>query len=161
MLENAMIIIFGIRNFVKEMSMKYCISTLLILLMGLLYGCATAIDAINNNTGGVMIRGVKFNAGSDVVAGQPAPSISFTMGSLALKGKGDRTVMLIDNNTTDILTENYDMWASYQNPNTNNIGTQTTKLRQLLDREIRKSNERQFDEGIFVHHTAGYGASVY
>lgn len=129
--------------------------------MGLLYGCATAIDAINNNTGGVMIRGVKFNAGSDVVAGQPAPSVSFTMGSLAMKGKGDRTVMLIDNNTTDILTENYDTWDFYQNVNTSLTGTRTTKPRQLLDKEVRKSNEKQFEEGIFVHHTAGYGMSVY
>lgn len=45
--------------------MKYCAFIILGGLLGLLYGCASHIDALSNNTSGDMIRGVKLQAGVD------------------------------------------------------------------------------------------------
>ena len=90
-------------------------------LLGLLYGCGSAgsvIDSLSNNSSGDMVRGVKLQAGTDMSGGSPVPSVTFTMGSLARKGKADRTVMVIDNNTTDIVSENYNVEADYENVDT-------------------------------------------
>ena len=135
--------------------MRYCVFLILIGLMGLLYGCASSIDALSNNTSGDMVRGVKLNAGIDASSGNPVPSVSFTMGSLARKGKGDRTVVVIDNNTTDIVAEDYDIKVDYEN-----VGTNTRNPRQLIKHEERTSKDKQFEEGIFVNQTSGFGMGV-
>jgi len=139
----------------KEREMRYCALLMLVGLLGVLYGCASSIDALSNNSSGAMIRGVKLNAGFDAMSGQPVPSVSFTMGSLARKGKDDRTVVLIDNNTTDIVSESYDIYNDYEH-----AGTNTKEPRQLLKKERRLSKKEQFDEGIVVHQTSGFGMGV-
>lgn len=138
--------------------MKYCAFIILGGLLGLLYGCGSAgsvIDSLSNNTSGDMVRGVKLQAGVDMSAGSPVPSVTFTMGSLARKGKDDRTVIVIDNTTTDIVSESYDVDIEYEN-----IETNTKYPRQLIKTEKRKSNDHQFNEGIFVHHNSAFGMGV-
>lgn len=121
-------------------------------------GCShapTIIDSLSNNTSGDMVRGVNLQAGVDIKAGNPVPSVSFTMGSLARKGKGDRTVIVIDNNTTDIVSESYSIDVDYVNTE------QSIKDgRQLLAKERRTASAGQFDEGIFVHQTSDFGMGV-
>lgn len=135
--------------------MKYCAFIILGVLLGLLYGCASHIDALSNNTSGDMIRGVKLQAGVDASSGTPVPSVTFTMGSLARKGKDDRTVIIIDNNTTDIVSESYDIDVEYVTTD------QSIKDgRQLLKTEKRHSDGDQFVEGIFVHQTSAFGMGV-
>lgn len=135
--------------------MKYCAFIILGGLLGLLYGCASHIDALSNNTSGDMIRGVKLQAGVDASSGTPVPSVTFTMGSLARKGKDDRTVIIIDNNTTDIVSESYDIDVEYVTTD------QSIKDgRQLLKTEKRHSDGGQFVEGIFVHQTSAFGMGV-
>ncbi|MFQ5965098.1 MAG: hypothetical protein ACE5KZ_12545 [Candidatus Scalinduaceae bacterium] len=135
--------------------MKYYVLIILAGLIGLLYGCASTIDALSNNTSGDMLRGVKLQAGVDASSGNPVPSVSFKMGSIARKGKSDRTVVLIDNNTTDIVSENYDITVDYEN-----VGTNTSKPRQLLKKEKRESKGKQFEEGIFVYQKSSFGMGV-
>lgn len=126
--------------------MKYCVILFLTVIVGALYGCASTIDSLSNNTSGDMIRGVKLQAGVDATSGNPVPSVSFKMGSIARKGKDDRTIMLIDNNTTNIVSESYDIVAEYENKELGN-----NKFRQLLVKENRTSKPEQFEEGIFVY----------
>lgn len=77
------------------------------------------------------------------------------MGSLARKGKDDRTVIIIDNNTTDIISESYDIDVEYVTTD------QSIKDgRQLLKKEKRMSKPEQFGEGIFVHQTSSFGMGV-
>ena len=140
---------------------KYAFVTLvgliLVGLIGGLLGCASTIDSLSNNTSGDMIRGVKLQAGVDVSSGTPVPAVTFTMGSLARKGKSDRTVVLIDNNTTDIVSENYDVEIDYENVGT---GTSNYKPRQLIRREVRESADDQFNGGIFVYQKSSFGMGV-
>src|SRR3989338_6142328 len=119
-------------------------------LFGISCGCGTAgsvIDSLSNNSSGDMVRGVKLQTGVDMTSGSPVPSVTFTMGSLARKGKADRTVILIDNNTTDIVSENYQVDSIYENTNLN-----TQYPRQLLKSEVRKPAQNQFQGGITVRH---------
>jgi hypothetical protein len=135
--------------------MKSYLFLILAGLMGALCGCASHIDALSNNTSGDMIRGVKLQAGVDASSGTPVPSVTFTMGSLARKGKDDRTVIIIDNNTTDIVSESYDIDVEYVTTD------QSIKDgRQLLKTEKRHSDGDQFVEGIFVHQTSAFGMGV-
>lgn len=158
--------------------MKCCGFLALVGIMGGLHGCASSIDALSNNTSGDMIRGVKLQAGFDISSGEPVPSVNFTMGSLARKGKGDRMVMVIDNNATDIVCENYNVEADNVCVGTGNVtstteknGTETTNItsnanteskkpRQILIKEKRTANVQQFEEGIFVHQGSGFGMGV-
>ncbi|MBT3354188.1 MAG: hypothetical protein HN402_04670 [Candidatus Scalindua sp.] len=131
------------------------VGLILVGLVGGLYGCASTIDSLSNNTSGDMIRGVKLQAGVDPSSGTPVPNVSFTMGSLARKGKSDRTVILIDNNTTDIVSESYDVEIEYEN-----VRTDTNKPRQLIKKEFRTSDPAQFNEGIFVYQKSSFGMGV-
>lgn len=137
--------------------MKYCGFLALVGIMGGLHGCASTIDSLSNNTSSDMIRGVKLKAGVDVESGTPVPNVSFTMGSLARKGKSDRVVVLIDNNATDIVADSYNVYIEYEN-----VGTNTDKPRQLIHREIRTagSGTSYLSEGIMVHQTSTFGMGV-
>lgn len=135
--------------------MKYCVTLILAVMAGLLYGCASTIDSLSNNTSGDMIRGVKLQAGVDASSGNPVPSVSFKMGSIARKGKDDRTIMLIDNNTTNIVSESYDVITEYENKELGN-----NKVRQLLKNEERKSKTEQFEEGIFVYQKGNFNMPI-
>ncbi len=135
--------------------MKYYILIILAGLIGALYGCSSTIDSLSNNTSGDMLRGVKLQAGVDATSGTPVPTVSFRMGSMARKGKGDRIVILIDNNTTDIISESYDIDVEYIND------SQSIKDgRQLLVKEKRTSKQVQFDEGIFVYQKSSFGMGI-
>lgn len=136
--------------------MKYYVLIILTGLIGLLHGCASTIDALSNNTSGDMIRGVKLQAGVDASSGNPVPSVSFKMGSIARKGKDDRTIMIIDNNTTNIVSESYDNWVEYQPLSASN----GKKPRQIIKSEIRKSKAGQFDEGIVVYQRGSFGMPI-
>lgn len=131
--------------------MKYYVILILAVTAGLLYGCASTIDSLSNNTSGDMIRGVKLQAGVDASSGNPVPSVSFKMGSIARKGKDDRTIMLIDNNTTNIISESYDVDNKYKD-----IKLGDKDVRQLLETEKRTSKKEQFDEGIFVYQKCNF-----
>lgn len=138
--------------------MKYCGFLALVGIMGGLHGCASTIDSLSNNTSSDMIRGVKLQAGVEASSGTPVPSVTFTMGSLARKGKGDRTVVVIDNNTTDIVSENYDVDIEYEN-----VGTSSGNPRQLIKKEVRNhgtGTAGHYEEGIFVHQTSSFGMGV-
>lgn len=143
--------------------MRYCVFLLLGGLLSVVYGCGstveTVIDSLSNNTSGDMIRGVKLQAGVDMSSGSPVPSVSFTMGSLARKGKDDRTVMVIDNNTTDIVSESYNVHAVYHDVGTSTIVDKKYQ-KQLLKHELRHARKEQFDEGIFVHQTNSFDRGV-
>lgn len=130
--------------------MKRYLFLMLAGLFGISCGCGTAgsvIDSLSNNTSGDVVRGVKLQTGVDMTSGSPVPSVIFTMGSLARKGKADRAVIVIDNNTTDIVSENYQVDSIYENTNLN-----TQHPRQLLKSEVRKPAQNQFDGGIKVEH---------
>lgn len=135
--------------------MKYFVFLILACLMGGVYGCASTIDALSNNTSGDMVRGVKLQAGIDASSGSPVPTVNFTMGSLARKGKDDRTVMVIDNNTTNIVSESYDLEANYAS-----VGTDPGKVRQILIKEERTSSENQLDEGIVVSQDSNFSIGI-
>ncbi len=135
--------------------MKYYVILILAVIVGALYGCASTIDSLSNNTSGDMIRGVKLQAGVDASSGNPVPSVSFKMGSIARKGKDDRTIMLIDNNTTDIVSESYDIITEYENKVLDN-----NKVRQLLHKEERTSKPEQFEEGIFVYQKGNFNMPI-
>ena len=135
--------------------MRHFLCLFMVVIIGGLCGCASTIDSLSNNTSSDMIRGVKLQAGVDASSGTPVPSVTFTMGSLARKGKGDRTVVVIDNNTTDIVSESYDIDVEYITTD------QSIKDgRQLLKTEKRHSDGDQFVEGIFVHQTSAFGMGV-
>jgi hypothetical protein len=135
--------------------MKYYVLIILASLIGALCGCSSTIDSLSNNTSGDMLRGVKLQAGVDATSGTPVPSVTFKMGSIARKGKDDRTVILIDNNTTDIISESYDIVVEYI------VDPQSIKNgRQLLKKETRTSKKNQFDEGIFVYQKSSFGMGV-
>lgn len=144
--------------------MRYCVLLILAGLMSVIYGCGstveTVIDSLSNNTSGDMVRGVKLQTGVDMSSGSPVPSVSFTMGSLARKGKDDRTVMVIDNNTTDIVSESYNVHAVYHDVGTSTIVDKKKYQKQLLKHELRHARKEQFDEGIFVHQTNSFGIGV-
>lgn len=138
--------------------LKYCGFLAIAGLMGGLCGCASSIDSLSNNTSGDMLRGVKLQAGVDASSGNPVPSVNFSMGSLARKGKADRMVMVIDNNTTDIVSENYDVDIEYEN-----VGTSSGNPRQLIKKEVRNhgtGTAGHYEEGIFVHQTSSFGMGV-
>lgn len=139
--------------------MKYCALLVLAGLLGAVYGCGSAgsvIDSLSNNTSGDMVRGVKLQAGTDMSGGSPVPSVTFTMGSLARKGKADRTVMVIDNNTTDIVSESYNVEAEYENVNTNTNNVP----RQFLKKEKRQAVSNQLNDGIVVHQTSNFSTGI-
>lgn len=117
-------------------------------------GCASTIDSLSNNTSSDTVRGVKFQAGIDSTSGNPVPSATFTMGSLARKGKGDRTVVVIDNNTTDIVSENYGVDIDYENAGASD------KPRQFIKKEVRTPATNQLEEGIFIHQDSGFGMGI-
>lgn len=138
--------------------MRYCVFLLLGGLLGAVYGCGSAgsvIDSLSNNTSGDMVRGVKLQAGTDMSGGSPVPSVTFTMGSLARKGKCDRTVMVIDNNTTDIVSESYNVDAEYEN-----VDTDTNAPRQFLKKEKRQAVNNQLNDGIVVHQTNNFSTGI-
>jgi hypothetical protein len=138
--------------------MKYCAFIILGGLLGLLYGCGTAgsvIDSLSNNTSGDVIRGVKLQTGVDMTSGSPVPSVTFTMGSLARKGKADRVVIVIDNNATDIVSENYHVDTTYEN-----VGANTEHPRQLLTKEIRQPVDKQLEGGISVEQDNSFSISL-
>lgn len=148
--------------------MRYCAFLILAGLMSVIYGCGstveTVIDSLSNNTSGDMVRGVKLQTGVDMSSGSPVPSVCFTMGSLARKGKCDRTVMVIDNNTTDIVSESYNVHTVYQAVGTCTLAANNTKQtryqKQFIKSELRHAKKEQFDEGIFVHQTNSFGMGV-
>lgn len=161
--------------------MKYLKSCGYLALAGImagLCGCASTVDSLSNNTSGDMIRGVKLQAGVDMSSGEPVPSVNFSMGSLSRKGKGDRMVMVIDNNTTDIVSENYNVEAdnvcvgvgkvtttTYQNATEttkvqSDMTTQSSKPRQILIKEKRMATDKQLEEGIIVHQDSSFGMGV-
>lgn len=135
--------------------MKYCGCLALAGIMAGMSGCASTIDSLSNNTSSDMVRGVKLQAGVDASSGTPVPSVTFTMGSLARKGKGDRTVVVIDNNTTDIVNESYHVDITY-----GTVTTDTKDPRQLITKEVRTPVTGQLDEGIFVNQTSQFGMGV-
>lgn len=138
--------------------MRYCVFLLLGGLLGAVYGCSSAgsvIDSLSNNTSGDMVRGVKLQAGTDMSGGSPVPSVTFTMGSLARKGKCDRTVMVIDNNTTDIVSESYNVDAEYET-----VDTDTNAPRQFLKKEKRNAVNNQLEGGIVVHQTNSFSTGI-
>ncbi len=135
--------------------MQYYVLIILAVLISLLYGCASTIDALSNNTSGDMIRGVKLQAGVDATSGTPVPTVSFKMGSIARKGKDDKTVILIDNNTTNIVSESYDVETEYES-----IVLDNKKVRQILRKELRQSKPEQFGEGIFVYQKGNFNMPI-
>ena len=137
---------------------KYAFTTLVgLILLGLiatLYGCASTIDSFSNNTSGDMIRGFKLQGGVDTTSGNPVPSVSLKIGSFARKGKADRMAMIMDNNTTNIVADNYDVGITYQN-----FGT-GTNVRQLIQSETRTPTDAQVKEGIFVYQEGSIGMPI-
>jgi hypothetical protein len=123
-------------------------------LIATLYGCASTIDSLSNNTSGDMLRGFKLQAGVDSTSGNPVPSVSLKIGSFARKGKADRVVMIMDNNTTDIVADNYNLDITYEN-----FGT-GTKVRQLVETEKRVPTAAQVNGGIFVYQEGSIGMPI-
>ena len=130
------------------------VGLILVGLIGGLLGCASTIDSLSNNTSGDVIRGFKLQAGVDSTSGNPVPSVSLKIGSFDRKGKADRVVMLMDNNTTDIVADNYDLNITYEN-----FGT-GTKVRQLIGSEKRTPTPTQVNGGIFVYQEGSIGMPV-
>lgn len=137
--------------------MRHFLFLFIVVIIGGLYGCASTIDSLSNNTSSDAIRGVKLQAGVDASSGNPVPSVTFTMGSLARKGKGDRTVVVIDNNTTDIVSESYEVNIEYDNIRNED---RNKPPRQFIKTEKRTPIKDQFGEGIFVNQTSTFGMGV-
>lgn len=138
--------------------MKRYLFLILAGLFGISCGCGTTgsvIDSLSNNSSGDTVRGVKLQTGVDMTSGGPVPSVTFTMGSLARKGKADRAVIVIDNNATDIVSENYHVDTTYEN-----VGKDTEHPRQLLTKEIRKPVDKQLEEGIYVEQDNSFSISL-
>ncbi|MBC8549670.1 MAG: hypothetical protein H8D23_08455 [Candidatus Brocadiales bacterium] len=123
-------------------------------LVAVLCGCASTIDSFSNNTSGDMIRGFKLQGGVDTTSGNPVPSVSLKIGSFARKGKSDRMAMIMDNNTTNIVADNYDVGITYQN-----FGS-GTNVRQLIQSETRTPTDAQVKEGIFVYQEGSIGMPI-
>lgn len=120
--------------------------------IGLVYlsGCASTIDSLSNNSSSDAIRGTKMSIGVDVVGNVPIPSANLTMGSLARKGKADRTVMTIDNQATNIVAENYNVDAEYD----------TSGKKQLLTKEMRTSTKELGEKSINVEQNGGMNFGI-
>lgn len=137
--------------------LKCCGYLALVGIMAGMCGCASTIDSLSNNTSSDTVRGVKFQGGIDASSGSPVPSVTFTMGSVARKGKGDRTVVVIDNNTTDIVSENYQTNTVYHNVDNKDS---SKPPRQFIESESRTPVAQQLDEGILVNQTNSLGMGI-
>lgn len=113
-------------------------------------GCASTIDSLSNNSSGDAIRGTKMSAGVDVMSGVPVPSVSMMMGSLARKGKADRSVITVDNQATNIVSENYNIDSKYD----------TSGKKQLLEEEKRTSTKELGEKSISVDQNSGMNFGI-
>lgn len=120
--------------------------------IGLVYlsGCASTVDSLSNNSSGDVIRGTKMSAGVDVSGGVPVPSVNMVMGSLARKGKADRAVITVDNQATNIVSENYNLESEYD----------TSGKKQLLKSEKRTTNKELSEKRILVEQNSGMNFGV-
>lgn len=121
--------------------------------IGLIYlsGCASTVDSLSNNSSGVAIRGTKMSIGVDATGSVPAPSASLIMGSLARKGKADRMIVTIDNQATNIVSEDYNIDSSYDTSN---------EKRQLLSKETRTSTKELGEKGINIEQNCGLNFGI-
>lgn len=120
--------------------------------VGLIYlsGCASTVDSLSNNSSSDVVRGTKMNVGVDVSSGVPVPSVNMMMGSFARKGKADRSVITMDNQATNIVSENYNLESEYD----------TSGKKQLLKSEKRTTNKELSEKGIQVEQDSGMNFGI-
>lgn len=116
-------------------------------------GCASTVDSLSNNTSSGAVRGVKLGAGVDAVTGNPAPNVSLVWGSVARQGKSDRTVITMNGEGTNIVSEDYNVSLQYGTPTSN-----TKNPRQFLSDELRVTEEN--DKPISVRQESNWGFGI-